>query len=54
MKFCAQGALLTLTMALAVLAGCTSVHSDNEPMQAVSAGDGRPFGGAPAVDIPPS
>jgi len=38
--------------ALAVLAGCTSVHSDNEPIQAVSAGDGRPFGGAPAVDIP--
>src|SRR5271168_823136 len=54
MKFCAQWALLTLTMALAALAGCSSVHSDNQPIQAVSAGDGRPFGGAPAVDIPPS
>ncbi|HEX4209952.1 MAG TPA: tetratricopeptide repeat protein, partial [Candidatus Binataceae bacterium] len=37
-----------------VLAGCSSLRSNYEPIQAVSAADGRPFGGAPAVDIPPS
>ena len=37
-----------------MLAGCTGTHFNGGPVEAVSAGDGRPFGGAPAVDIPPS
>jgi len=53
MKLFAQWALALVATLAIPLAGCAGM-GDRSPIQAVSAGGDRPFGGAPAVEIPPS
>src|ERR1700676_2059234 len=55
MKFSAQWALAIIAAAALPLAACAGLGSPKPSMdQAVNAEDGRPFGGAPAVNIPPT
>src|SRR5882757_3868539 len=53
MKLFAQWAFAFIAAVAMPLVGCAGIGSKDSSMQAVSA-DGRPFGGAPAVEIPPS
>jgi hypothetical protein len=55
MKLFAQWALAFFAAATISIAGCASTGSSGQsPIQAVSNDGGRPFGGAPNVQIPPA
>jgi tetratricopeptide (TPR) repeat protein len=53
MKLFAQRALIALAAASMTLAACSNMRNNPSSYQSVSI-NGRPFGGTPAVDIPPS